>query len=465
MARQVISLAMLPIYTRVLLPSDYGAVEAITLITTLASLLLTVNLGEAIFKLTGSAEGRSQRDQIVYTALIVVVGLNVLAFFLLSITAPLLSEYFLVERASLWPLLCLNAFALITEAVSAIAFTQMRIEGKVWHFFTYSMVKMGLQLIANIVFVVILRLGALGIVLSHVSASLVICLLVMVPVLRSSGARFSRPVGMSLLSIGIPLTLSTAIGYYVVSSDRLFLSAMSSLAVVGTYALAVRLSQVLVSLIYEPFEQVWDPEKYRIWERHKDPAPIQTVFLLVAVGVVFFGLAMAVFAKEIFMLISGPQFWAAADVAPPLIAAAALTILTRFCRFGILLGGRMTRITAAAAIAGVLLTALLAVFVPRFGAQGAAWSVCAAAAVRLVLEEFWARKSVNLGLPWLRVSGVCVIATCTYLLIQFISADGMQGVAVKVVVCCASSAIAWFSPLIREPERALVRRYLRRRPS
>lgn len=460
--RQIASIVMLPIYTRFLTPADYGAVELATLITMAVSLLAGMNLGDSIFRFYHDAPDAKGKKQVIATALLIALVVNSAAALLLVVASPVLNEVFLSDEYSPM-ILVIYSVMLVTESWYSIPMTQMRADGQAVRFVMSAMAKLFMQIALNLYFVVYLRMGAMGVAYAAIIASVLSVAMVLPYSAARAGFRASRTVSRQLVGFGLPLAFANIAGFYLASSDRFFLEHSVGLAKVGVYVLAAKLAQAFMMLIYDPFEQIWDSEKYRIWYAHRDIGPLQQVFRLTSLALLVAGSGAAIFSHEIFTLLATPAYAGASRIAPILIASSVCVALTRYCRMGSLVSGRTGDVTKAACISAVLVTVLLAVLVPAFGMEGAAFAVLGSSAARLWIEHQMAKRHLDMQLDWKLFFGVATASVLAYVFCAALAPDGFLGMLIKLLLWVTLAAVLWYSPALRSDDRSLVYGLIRTR--
>ncbi|MEZ5512877.1 MAG: lipopolysaccharide biosynthesis protein [Steroidobacteraceae bacterium] len=462
LTKQLATVVMLPIYTYYLSPADYGAVEIVSLIVSSMSLIAGMNLGEGLFRYYHEREDLGGGRKAVASALGLAFGLNLLGTILLLILSPVLASQFL-SNSDLWYLVAICAATLVSESCVSIVTCHMRAEQNAWHFFWTGIARLILQVGFNVFFVIYLRLGVLGVFLGLLASSVLLALAILPYSIRRVGFSVSVASARLLLVFGGPLVLANVAQFYLGAIDRFFLEHFQDLASVGIYALAARLAQSFLTLIYEPFEQIWDPEKYRIWRAGRNIEPFQRVFRLLTSILVICGVGISILAPEIFALLTSKPFAFAGVVAPVLVASSICTALTRFARFGSLAEGKTGNVYKAALVSATVMTLMLFVLTPQFGAMGAATAVVGAAVVRVFVEDRMARRLVNLRLPWgsfLVVAGVGILVALGCFQLGPISPGN---IAIKVTCVIALAGAIWWSPYLGYAERHLVLTLIRPR--
>jgi len=65
---RAVSFIMLPIYTRNLTPADYGVIELLSMIIDLVGLLLSLRIGQSIYRYYFKYEDEAERKQVLFSA-------------------------------------------------------------------------------------------------------------------------------------------------------------------------------------------------------------------------------------------------------------------------------------------------------------------------------------------------------------------------------------------------------------
>jgi O-antigen/teichoic acid export membrane protein len=455
-ARQLAAVIMLPIYTRYLSPADYGAVEICSLIVGCMSLIAGLSLGEGIFRYFHTSRGH----QVVSTALIVGLASNGLGALVLAAISPALAALFLGPEYSS-KLILLLGLTLIAECCSSIPMCHMRAEGRAVMFFWLGILRLVLNLAFNIYLVVFADLGPLGVIYGALASTTIVAVVALPYTLARTRIVWSRDAARALVAFGVPLSLANVAVFYLGAADRFFIEHFFSLAQVGVYALAARIAQGFTLICYEPFGQVWDAEKYRLWQRHRSIEPVQSVFRLLCANLLVGGALLSIFAREVLALLAHHDFAHAADIAPVLIAAATLTVLSMFARLGSLVADRTRNVNRAAWVSAGALTALALLLVPQFGAMGAAFAVLGGAATRVAAENYLAARAQDFALPWMRFCVIASAVSAAVLAILLWCPSGPAGLAMKLVCAAVLAAGIWWSPLVGRSERQLFFRVVR----
>src|SRR6185295_4790922 len=165
-------------------------------------------------------------------------------------------------------------------------------------FIVVSFVKLVVQVIANSVALMHFNAGVEGVMAGNfLTVALGFAVLSWVT-LRECGLRFEWAKLMPVLRYSVPLLWTTLVGIIGGTADRFLLQSLVSLAALGIYALALKLSKLVSDLVGEPINRAYGAFRFTIMER--DDAGLIQAHLVRYLAVVLsaIGLAIVLFAGD-----------------------------------------------------------------------------------------------------------------------------------------------------------------------
>ena len=400
--RHMVSFAMLPIYTRLLTPADYGTIELLSMVIDFTGIIFGLRIGEAIFRFYLMAEDDISKKQIISSSIMLTTFLNGLGFLILYGVSGFLSTTIFggLEQQNL---LILFSLSLLFQPIIEIPMIYIRAQQRPWLFVSFSMLKLSLQLSLNIYLVVILGLGVRGVVLSAVISGGVMALLLGGYCLGKTGINFSFHKAKTLVAFSYPMILAGLISFYITFGDRFFLKLYGTLTDVGIYALGYKFGFLLSFIGTGPFFAIWESERYNVLKTPDAKATFQRVFIYFTGFIMFVVVTLSIFTKNILMIMANPEFWKAAEIVPIILFAYFFQGWTGFCNLGIMVQKKTFIITYSTILVAVIITALYFLLIPKFGAAGAAWSTLIAFALRFFYIHWKAKQLYDMDLPWGKV--------------------------------------------------------------
>ena len=337
--------------------------------------------------------------------------------------------------------------------LTELPLVHIRAQQRPWLFFSFSVLKLSIQVALNIYFVVMREMHVEGVVYSAVLSSLVMAVLLTSYSLYTAGIRVRLSTCKELFSFSLPLKLATIGSFYLTFGDRYFLNMFTDLSQVGIYALGYKFGFIFTMLAWTPFEKMWDAEKYTI---HQQPNAIQTyqkVFLYTSSILILFGLCISLFVMDLLRIMSNPAFWDAYKIVPIIIVAYIIQAWTQYCNLGILLEKKTMQIAYAEIIAVVVITAAYFTLIPEYGIYGAAWATVIGFAARFYWTNLKSTRMYNMQLPWNKVGLTSLLALVAFGLSWFAPEEIIASIAVRSVLVLGFLAAFFTLPILSRDEK------------
>ncbi len=383
---RLVGFVMIPVYTRVLTPADYGILEILSLTTDILGMLAGMGIGLAVMRQYYAADDDAERHRVVSSAatLLIAVFAVVAAagIALAGVMGPVLlgadGDPLLVRLA-----VVVLAFGSTIEVPMALLRAQQRSTSVV----AVGLARLFFSLSLNIVLVVILRMGVAGVLISSVVSSFLVGGFLTVRLYRETGLHFDLPIVRRLVVFGAPLVIWNVASFVLHYSDRYFLRVFASLADVGLYSLGYKIAMLISLMISGPFADIWIPKALEIERKEGGTSGPILVTILSAYNLVLVTAAfcIAIFAGDLIRIATGDAFHAASSSVPLLAAAMVFFGYRSVGQIGALIRGRSDLIALGTAIAAVVVTLLNISLIPRFGVLGAASATLGAFAVEFFL--------------------------------------------------------------------------------
>jgi O-antigen/teichoic acid export membrane protein len=460
------SFIMLPIYTRVLTPADYGTLQLLQLTVDVAGILLTAGFVSALYRYYFKTLVESERKAVVTTALVLFTAANAVGAALLLISAPLIAGH-LLAGAQQAGLVRIVAATFLLEVLTIVPLSYMQIVKRPALFTTASLGRLLLQLTLNIVFLIGLGMGVRGVLLSSLITTAFVGCVITAWLLRRVGLRFDRRLARDITRFGLPYKFTNAGTFAINFSDRFFLKALSGLGAVGLYGLAAQFGMLVTSLASQPIMQAWNPRRFEHThlERSVRDEYYDRTFLAYNLVVVSCGVAVALFARPVIQIMAAPPFHGAAAFVPILVGAQLAACWITVLGFGIDVSERTAYLSYATAAAAAVVIGLHALLIPVFGPMGAAISTLIGFVVRLALVFFWAQRLWPIRYRWsvhLRLVGFAATAVAVGVPVSAGMEVGAQ-ILSAAAFFAAYAVAAWIGGVVRPEHKALLYRMATRR--
>jgi len=450
--RKSVSLIMLPIYTRYLTPEDYGVIELLTMLIDISTIIFGARAARAVFRFYCTATNPEDKNSIISSALFLSFLFNLIGAVTIAILSRPLSMAIYADY-SYQHYIIVFTIVMAFMPLSEIPLTHIRAQQRPWVFFTFSLLKLLIQVSLNIYFVVIKQMHVEGVIYSALIASVIMGVLLSTYSLWMTGLRISIATCKMLFTFSLPIKLAAIGSFYLTFGDRYILNIYTDLTQVGIYSLAYKFGFVFTIIAWDAFENMWDAEKYAIHEKPDAKIIYQKVFLYMSSILISVGLFISLFIKDLLIIMSDPAFHSAYKVVPIIILAYIIQSWGRYCDLGILLERKTIHIAYAHVIAVVVITAAYFTLIPAFGIYGAAW----ATVIGFTARFYWVNKKgkhyYDMELPWGRVGMLGILASSILLTAFFVPEEQALSIFFRSVLFFIFLITFFFLPILDKNQK------------
>lgn len=364
-----VSFFLIPIYTRYLVPAEYGKLELLNTFASTLEIVFALGLFQVFYTefFKKDDDGKKELvDRIISTYL----AITTLLYIVSGLVVWLFHESLMVDV----DLLLVYAALLI----SYLNFFQncfiiiLRLYERA-RFLTLLQVGLGIgSVLMNLYFIVGLKIGIVGIIVSNLVVMLVSNLLSFRFYKRIYGNftfYLKRADFKSMLSLSV-IFIPGALAFWLMNSvSRWVLLEYSGVSEVGIYSVAVKFSSLFDPLIIQPFLSSYNPRALRGFAEGKYDQKFSQLFPLILIGFLVLGFALAYIAS----FLIDAQYLDAVRYIPVLVIGVAISMMAQLS--GLLLTfRRKIGYTLTAVSLGLLVSAIgNYLFVRIYGGIGAAY--------------------------------------------------------------------------------------------
>ena len=413
-ASRLVGFLMLPIYTRVLSPEEYGIRAMVTVGVDLVGMVCSLGLTTAMIRhYTGDGAEARRHPEAVSTAY--ATGALVLGGgAALGMLGARWLAMLVLGDAAYAGYLRLGLVSLFFVNTMEIGLAYLRVRQRATTVAFVGLSTLGLTLATNLVLVVWLRQGVAGILYGEIVTFGLFSLILARLTLRDVGVRVSPALARRMIAYGAPLTLMPFAWLLVNRSDGVFLTHHGSLGATGIYALAIQCAQVLLLAVILPFRDAWEPGQFEVARQPDGGRTYQRMFQTFAFTVVIAAFTLAIGAEDVIGVMAAPRFHAAATVVPILLAAHVVMGISLFFNSVLLVKNRTPLLGGVALVTAAVNVAANALLVPRFLAVGAACSRVIALVVMAALTWWIAERLSPQRLDFVAFAKVVALAVAGF---------------------------------------------------
>lgn len=368
--RSLIGVLLVPIYTRIFLPADYGQLDTLTTMASLLMLGTTVGMDAAVQMYFYDNQGDQDRATMLSTAIAIRALLALFFATLVTLLSPLLSRQFFRDPG-IASVISLAMWAVPANVLTGFFIDLLRLNRRVWRYSALAIANLMLGVLGSILFVVGLRWGVRGAFAGPLVANLLVLPFALWATRTHFAWRFSRRWLVSMLRVGLPLVPAGLGGWLIAYANRYFLLHFGSATDVGLLAVGNKVSAPL-ALVTSAFLIAWGPFAFSI----QNQLNARDVYAKVLVYFLTVGGSLAVLigllARELLWLFTTPDYLAGYRISGLMCFQLVADTSYYIVAIGLILAKKTQYLAYSVLIAAVGSLILNLLLVPWLGFLGAA---------------------------------------------------------------------------------------------
>ena len=416
---KVVGFLMIPVYTRFLMPAEYGKLELVVLTTEIIGMLISMRISRAMYRFYFEYDRQQDKDAVISTSFFFLgtVGLGGIA--IASLFAGMLSthlldsaayrHYFIIAFVSLW----FNTMVLLGSQYLQIQKQSLR-------FIMASALQLIISLAFNIYFVVFMKLGVLGVLLGNLAAAIAVAVLLTSAVLSKVGIRFSKDTLKEMLWFGLPLVPGAIANFAVLVSDRYFIKVFGSLTQTGIYSLSCKFGVLPHIFVTIPFFQIWSVRRFELLKSETADETMGRVITYFLLAISYVGLGLSVLSKDVIQLVADPKYWDAYRYIPLLVLSYIIFGLYNHFNVSILIHKKTKYISYIDMSNGALNVVLNIVLIQHYGIFGAVYATLLSYTLRIVVLYIVSNRIQKIYFEFGRAAKIFVTAAPVYIISTYI---------------------------------------------
>ncbi len=434
------SVLLLPFYTHVLTPADYGITAILDLTAAILSTFIAGGMVSAVTRHHFDGDDERHHDRVWWTGLTMVgivctiicitmyLGRQVLADVTLGTDVANGGWFYTLSILTLW----FTVVGMIIDAyLRALKWSGV--------FVAISLGRLLFNVAINVYLLVVMKMGVEGLLIGNLTATIVhTAVLGMVFVKSRGGYCVDKEIGRQMFRFAAPLVFTAIASMAMHEADRYFLRIWESMDEVGVYSLAHKIGFAVNTLCLLPFISIWHVAIYDI-ERMPNPSEVFAKFFgwfTSAMGILLLGASLTV--HPILPWLTPDAYGEAIDLISVVLLGFFVFGLSFMFEVPSLLTKR-TRLMLPASIAGLTVNVVAnMLLIPIIGSWGAAWAGVLTYLVYSFGVLFACRTVMKIEYPWRRSAATTAAFCGCYVGLRygcFPYMNAWQQIGVSVGVC------------------------------
>lgn len=388
------SIVLLPLYTRYLSKSDYGAIEILDSLSSILLIIFMSGLGPAYGKFHYEATSEDEQKKVFGTTFWFVFLLSTAGTLGLAVFRAPLAKIFLGD-SSMSNLMFVGLVTMWINPIYLLGTYYLNVRKMPGAFLVFSMSKFALNIAFNLLFIVKLDYGAMGMFIGDLLSSFFIGIWLYWTIL----AKHSLPIDVRFLKKAIvfafPLVPSLLCAALMHRADRYLLKQYADLAVVGIYGIGYKFPFMLASLLLQSFGRIWGSSaQYEIAQQKNWKEIYSRVTTYFFSIIVVCEVSLGVVSHTVLRVLTTPEYYAASGIIQILAAGVCIYSLHNFFSVAATVKNKTWYLPISYSLAAITSIGLNYLLLPHFGYIAAAWVTVAAytvfsVSIYLTLNRFY----------------------------------------------------------------------------
>ena len=367
------SILLLPVYTRFLSKVDYGILELLDYTNTILTFVVSAGVNQAIPKFFNETDSPEKKRQVVSTGISFVLFSGAIVGLFAFLLNDVLAQLILGDVKYTY-YITLNIILLYVQLLIFVVGTGFVAAKKSKQYLSYMLVKLLLTVSCNLYFIVVLKLGVLGMLYGNILANSLVALVILAHSISLNGLKLSCPILFKLLKFGLPMIPASILATIMHNADRFLIRHYCSLDDVGLYAIGYKFPFMLNALILQSFNFIWTGSMmYEVSGQPDASYQYGRIATYVLSFYVAAQLCLSVFSISIVEILVDPKFFVAHQVTPVVALGLSFHAFYFFFSIGTFIKGKTWLLNYAYFPAALINIVGNIWLLPKYGYMAAAW--------------------------------------------------------------------------------------------
>lgn len=443
-----LSFLLVPLYTNYLPVSDVGEMTYFFALIPFINIVYSFGMEASFFrfyKKDDFIENQKVFSHAFLTIALVSGTFSAIIFFSSASLAP-----FLTKHKEAIAILSLTSIIPFLDSLVIVPYAALRMKRQVKKFATFRLITVIVGVAMNVLFIVFLDIGLLGIFWANIVASVVGILIFSPEIIKYLRLDFDFSLFREMLKFGLPTIPANFSAIVLQVADKPILKYLANSETLGIYSVNYKLGIPMMFLV-TMFEYAWKPFYLSHYEEEGAKAlfsRVLTYFTLLS-SVIF--LVLTTFLPEIVNLpfIGGkfinPRYWEGLGIVPIILAGYYFNgVFTNFAA-GLYIHKKTGFLPIAVGVGAIINIGMNFVLIPIYGYWAAAWATFAAYLVNSVVIYFYAIKIYPLPYEWKRIFIIIIPTVILFFVTVFISDNISPNLllAAKIAIIIIFFLVLW----------------------
>lgn len=418
------SFAILLLYTRALLPADFGKVTLIWVFITIISMLIDSGLNTA-FSIKFYKIPKEENIKNIYSIFIYILVVFSLLYYLFLFFPSLFLKISRVQVAT-------SELTIIFLLMLAIIFgrfytNMLMISLRPKNYFFTTLVFNIVLVISSFIYLVVRRSGYISYFKAYLLAYFTISILGLRFFVINYKPAKNQIISLAnlkgLLKLGLPLVPNSVMLMLLIWADRYILNLYVSLAVVGIYSVGYRFAGIINSFIIDPFGQAMAPINFKLFAKSLSEYKGLMAKVMNYYWLIFFGIMIGYFTilGEVFRLFIDIKYIEGYNIVGMVLIGAIIWGITNYLGSTVVMKEKTGKMLLFTSISVFLNIGLNFMLIPRYGMYAAAATTLISYMLQFIMILKYTQKLVWVNYDYGFIFKSIVFSLSFFAIILFLS--------------------------------------------
>ena len=462
MVGRFLNFILVPFYTNIFLPSDYGIVQLIYAYVAILNIVFIYGLDSAYLKFAAFKDIGDDKDNF-STPYIAVFASSLLISLLVIFNAGAIGTSLGVPAK--YHYLIYFAIAIIfVDANAVIPFLKLRLDRKAKIFSLFKIINICVNIFLNFYLILILKWGIEAVFVSNLIATVVSLLLVSPTIIKNFKFSFHTALFRRMIKFGLPFLPAGFAVMLVQVIDVPILQKLTDLRTVGIYKANYKLG-IFMMLFVNMFQYAWQPF---FLQNAKDPgaremfSKVLTYFTLVgSILLIILSLFISDVAKiQIagYSLI-GSEYWSGLNIIPIVLLAYLINGMYVIFSAGIYIEEKSIYVPVITGLGALVNVAANFILIPVLNITGAALATLAAYFVMALGYYYVTQKFYKVKYELKRIGHIFLAILIVGILFYYLHSTGNLYFYYKMILLILFSLYLYFVAVNRNEIKLIRTKY------
>lgn len=381
LATKLINFFLIPLYTNILSTKEYGVIDLVVTVSTIAIPVLTLNVMDSVMRF--NLDKNANNNEITKIGMVVLFYSIIIGIILV----PISSLFVLINNLGIYIYIYC-----VSSSACQIFLCDLRGKELLIQYSIGNILNTLLIAILNILFLSVMELGISGYLLAYIIANIVVAVyaLIVGNGYKAFRTKVNKKLMYNMLKYSVILIPNSFMWWIMNSSDHLMVTSMVGVSANGIYAISYKLP-TLISTFTSIFNQAWSYSAIKEDDSSDISVYTNKVFKVIILIIMLIGVSMTTFIKPFLRYYVSENYYDAWKYTPFLIIGSVYLTLATFMSTSYTVNKDSKGFLFSGTLGALLNIILNWILIPFFGVYGAAFAT-AFSYISVFIFRLWHTK-------------------------------------------------------------------------